>query len=455
MQYDLIIIGGGPGGYTAAFEAAANKLKTALIEEREIGGTCLNRGCIPTKTLVHTADLYREVKNASGDGIVIAGSELDIPALNAKKETVVGTLRSGLEKQLKAAGVEVISARASVIDGHTVRVNDAELTADNVIIASGSVPAVLPIEGCSLEGVISSDDILRDVPVFESLIIIGGGVIGCEIAGIYESFGTKVTVLEAMDNLLPTLDSEAGRSLAMLFKKRGIDVHCKAFAKGIEKTEEGLCLTYEEKGVTKTVTAERILIAAGRRASTDLFEGAAPAMEKGRIITDECGRTDIEGLYAIGDAAAGYPQLAHTAMAMAVNAAARIAGTDSHRNLDVIPSGVYTSPEIGSVGLSEKEAQARGSACISGKANTMANARSLISGGERGFVKITAEKETGKIIGAVMMCERATDLIQEPAAMIAEGMTVNEALQIIHGHPTFAEVIVSALEALQAKLQKA
>ncbi len=455
MQYDLIIIGGGPGGYTAAFEAAANKLKTALIEEREIGGTCLNRGCIPTKTLVHTADLYREMKNASRDGIVIAGSELDIPALNAKKETVVSTLRSGLEKQLKASGIEVINARASVIDGHTVRAGEAELTADHVIIASGSVPAVLPIEGCDQEGVISSDDILRDVPVFASLIIIGGGVIGCEIAGIYESFGTKVTVLEAMDNLLPTLDSEAGRSLAVLFKKRGIDVHCKAFARKIEKTEEGLCLTYEEKGVTKTVSAERILVAAGRRASTDLFAGTAPAMEKGRIITDACGKTDIDGLYAIGDAAAGYPQLAHTAMAMAVNAVAQIAGTDSHRNLKVIPSGVYTSPEIASVGLSEKEAQGQGTACISGKANTMANARSLIAGGERGFVKITAEKETGKILGAVMMCERATDLIQEPAAMIAEGMTVDEALQIIHGHPTFAEVIVSALEALQTKLQKA
>ena len=216
MHYDLIIIGGGPGGYTAAFEAAAKKLNTALIEEREIGGTCLNRGCIPTKTLVHTADLYRQMKHAAADGIVLESAQLDIPALNAKKEQVVSTLRSGLEKQLKACGITVIGGHAVIVDGHTVRVNEEELSADHVILASGSVPAGLPIEGSDLAGVISSDDILKDVPVFASLIIIGGGVIGCELAGIYESFGTQVTVLEAMDNLLPTLDSEGGASLAML-----------------------------------------------------------------------------------------------------------------------------------------------------------------------------------------------------------------------------------------------
>lgn len=452
MHYDLIIVGGGPGGYTAAFEAAAKKLNTVLIEEREIGGTCLNRGCIPTKTLVHTADLYREMKHAAADGIVLDGAQLDIPALNAKKEQVVGTLRSGLEKQLKASGITVINGHAVIIDGHTVRVNDEELSADHVILASGSVPAGLPIEGSDLAGVISSDDILKDIPVFSSLIIIGGGVIGCELAGIYESFGTQVTVLEAMDNLLPTLDSEAGRSLAMLYKKRGIDVHCKAFAKKIEATENGLMLSYEEKGVLKTVTAEKILIATGRKAAIDVFEKEAPAMERGRITVDENGCSDMEGLYVIGDAAAGYPQLAHTAMAMAVNAVAHITGTDGHRNLQMIPSGVYTAPEIAAVGLSEKEALAKGMSVVSGKANTMANARSLISGGERGFVKITAEKETGRILGAVMMCERATDLIQELAVGAAQGMTVSEMLQVIHGHPTFTEVVVSALEALQKKL---
>ena len=452
MQYDLIIIGGGPGGYTAAFEAAAHKLKTALVEEREIGGTCLNRGCIPTKTLVHTADLYRDMKNAAEDGIEISETKLNTSVLNGKKEQVVSTLRNGLEKQLKANGIEVIRGHAIIRDGHTVFVSGEELGTSHVILASGSVPSGLPIEGSDLEGVITSDDVLKDTPYFDSLIIIGGGVIGCELAGIYESFGTKVTVLEAMDNLLPTLDSEAGRSLAMLFRKRGIDVHCKAFASKIEPAEGGLTLSYEEKGVTKTVTAEKILIATVRKAATDLFEGEMPANEKGRILVDENGRSEMEGLYVIGDAAAGYPQLAHTAMAMAVNAVAHITETDSRRNLSVIQSGVYTSPEIASVGLNEKEAAAGGIAALSGKANTMANARSLIAGGERGFVKITAEKETGRILGAVMMCERATDLIQELAAAVAEGMTVKEALQIIHGHPTFAEVIVSALEALEKKL---
>lgn len=452
MQYDVIIIGGGPGGYTAAFEAAAEKMKVCLIEERQVGGTCLNRGCIPTKTLVHTADLYRQLKEAEKDGIILSGIRPDLSLLNSKKEAVVTQLRSGLEKQLKAAGVEVVGGRAKVMDAHTVAVNDTEITADAIIVAAGSEPAKLPIAGAEAEGVISSDDILKDVPFFASLIIIGGGVIGCEIAGIYEAFGTKVTVLEAMDTLLPTMDSEVGRSLAVLFKKRGIEVHCRAMAKAIEKTDEGLQLSYEEKGEVKTVTAERILVATGRRASSDLFAEEMPACERGRIIVDETGKTSMEGIYAIGDIAAGYPQLAHTAAAMGINAVRAIAGREPGRNLAVIPAGVYTAPEIACVGFSEKEAAAAGYEAISGKANTMANARSLISGGERGFVKITAEKGSGRILGAVMMCERATDLIQELAAAAAMKQTVGELLQVIHGHPTFAEVIVSALEAVQKKL---
>ncbi len=452
MQYDLIIIGGGPGGYTAAFEAAARKLRTCLIEERELGGTCLNRGCIPTKTLVHTADLYRELKQSGGSFCLNADPGApDREALLARKESVVQTLRGGLETQVKTGKIDFVRGRGRVLDAHTVEVNGEQLTAQDVILATGSVPAIPPIPGRDLPGVLTSDDILDGLPLFGSLIIIGGGVIGAEIAGIYEAFGTKVTVVEALDTLLPALDSELGRSLAQLFKKRGIDVHVKAMVKEIGQTADGLAVTLEEKGTVCSLEAEAVLIATGRRANTDLFACDPPAMERGRILTDDAGRTDTEHLYAIGDIVAGYPQLAHTAEAMGVNAVCAICGEHLKRDLRLIPSGVYTAPEIGAVGMTEKEAAAAGVAAVTGKANTLSNARSLIAGGERGFVKITAEKETGRLLGAVLMCERATDLIQELAVAISAGQTARDLLRVIHGHPTFAEAVVPALEALEKK----
>ena len=452
MQYDVIIIGGGPGGYSAAFEAAKYKMKTCIVEERELGGTCLNRGCIPTKTLVHTADLIREMKTVSSSGIQISDPVLDRAALNEKKEAVVGNLRDGLAKQVKAGKIDLAEGRGTIKDFHTVVVNGEELTAENIIIASGSVPSFPPVQGKDLPGVITSDDILKDIPAYDDMIIIGGGVIGCEIAGIYEAFGTKVTVIEALDHLLPSLDSELGRSLALVFKKRGIDVHCKSMVQKIEADGDRLTVTYTEKGAEKTVGGSCVLMAAGRKAFVDLFENEKPEMNRGRIVIDENGQTSIPHIYAVGDAAWGYPQLAHTASAMGVNVISHLAGEKPKRDLTCIPSGVYTSPEIGAAGITEKEAADRGIQAVSGKANTLANARSLISGSERGFVKITAEKETGILLGASLMCERATDLVQELAAGIAMKLTVEEMLKVIHGHPTYAEVIVAALEAVEKKL---
>lgn len=452
MHYDLIVLGGGPGGYTAAFEAAANKLKVCLVEKRELGGTCLNRGCIPTKTLIHTADLVRELRD--GGSFCVSGEHVqaDLGALKARKENVVATLRDGLAAQVRAGKIDFVHGRGIVLDAHTVEVNGDKIEAEDIIVATGSVPAVPPIPGRDLPGVCTSDRILDELPAFDSLVIIGGGVIGVEIAGIYEAFGTKVCLIEALDNLLPALDGELGRSLALLYKKRGIDVHCKALVKEIVPSESGLSVTVEEKGGIQQFAAEAVLIATGRKASTDVFACDPPAMERGRILTDEAGRTDIPHIYAVGDIAAGLPQLAHTAEAMGVNAVCAILGKPMKRNLNQIPSGVYTSPEIASVGMTEKEAAAKGIACVTGKANTLSNARSLIAGGERGFIKVTAEKETGRLVGAVMMCERATDLIQELAAAIAAGMSVSDLLLVVHGHPTFSEAVVPALEALQKKL---
>ncbi len=453
-NYDLIVIGAGPGGYEAALHAAKLGLKTALVERRDVGGTCLNRGCIPTKTLLHSAEIYHEAKEAGTFGVRAENVGFDLPAIFARKQAVVEKLRGGVEALLKSAKVEVLRGTGTVLGTGKVKVTNAEgeteYGCENILCATGSVPARPPIPG--LELAMSSDELLDGAEtLYKSLIIIGGGVIGAEIAGIYEAFGTKVTVVEALDTLLPALDSELGRSLAQLFKKRGIDVHVKAMVKEIGQTADGLAVTLEEKGTVCSLEAEAVLIATGRRANTDLFACDPPAMERGRILTDDAGRTDTEHLYAIGDIVAGYPQLAHTAEAMGVNAVCAICGEHLKRDLRLIPSGVYTAPEIGAVGMTEKEAAAAGVAAVTGKANTLSNARSLIAGGERGFVKITAEKETGRLLGAVLMCERATDLIQELAVAISAGQTARDLLRVIHGHPTFAEAVVPALEALEKK----
>lgn len=452
MQYDVIIIGGGPGGYTAAFEAVSAKLKTCLIEEKEIGGTCLNRGCIPTKTLVHTADLFRDLNDEEHTAVHAESFTLNRSALMNKKNMIVEQLRTGIEKALKAGKIDVVAGHAVIENNHLVRVNETAYEAENIIVASGSKPFILPIEGNNLSGVITSDDILESLPECGSMVIVGGGVIGCEIAGIYESFGTKVTILEALDRLLPNLESELGRSLALTFKKRGIDVHTKTFLRSIAKDGEQLSVTFEEKNEMKQMSCDLVLMAAGRRAVTDLFINETPAMERGRFIIDEHCQTSIPHIYAIGDCAGTYPQLAHTAAAMAVNLISFLSGNPAKRDLDLIPSGVYTSPEIASAGMSEAEAKEAGIHAVSGKVNTLANARSLIASKERGFIKVVAEKETGRLLGTFMMCERATDLIQEAALAIEKGLSVHELLDVIHGHPTFIESFVSALEAAEKKL---
>ncbi len=452
MHFNVMIIGGGPGGYTAAFEAAKAGLSVCLIEEREVGGTCLNRGCIPTKTFVHTADLYRELNDPDMTAIDVESFRFNTEKLLEKKNRIVTDLRAGIEKALKSSKITVMSGKASLTDAHTAHVNGETVTADHTILATGSIPSRIPVEGADLPGVITSDDVLETLPLCKEIVIVGGGVIGCEMAGIYEAAGTKVIILEALDRLLPNMESELGRSLALTFKKRGIEVHAKTFLKKIEQKESRLRVSYEEKGALNEKECDLVLLAAGRKAVTDVFEGETPVMERGRFAIDESCMTSIPDLYAIGDCAGSYPQLAHTAMAMAVNAVCAITGKKPERDMNVIPSGVYTSPEIAACGLTEKEAQEKGYEVFSAKANTMANARSLIASGERGFTKLTVEKGSGKLLGAFMMCERATDLIHEAALAVHQEMTVPQVLNMIHGHPTFSEVFVSALEAAEKKL---
>ena len=455
-QYDLIVIGAGPGGYEAALHAAKLGLKTALVERRDVGGTCLPRGCIPTKTLLHSAEIYHEAKEAETFGVKAENVGFDLSAVFARKQAVVEKLRGGVEGLLKSAKVDVLRGTGTVLGTGRVRVTGAEGETEyacaNVLCATGSVPARPPIPG--LELAMSSDDLLDGAEtLYKSLIIIGGGVIGVELATFYADLGCPVTIVEGLDRLLPNMDKELGQNLAMLLKKRGVAIQTGAMVKGVEKSENGLTVRYEQKGREAAVEAEAVLCAIGRAPySKDLFaEGLEVAYDRRRVHVDEQFRTSIPGVYAIGDVSSPV-QLAHVATAQGIACVDEIAGRTPGRDLSLVPGCVYTRPEIATVGVTEAEAKERGIPVKTAKGLMSANGRTVILEGERGFMKLVANAETGRLIGAALMCERATDMISQLSAAMANGLTVKQMLGFIRPHPTFEEALGAALEALADKL---
>ena len=453
-DYELIVIGAGPGGYTAALKAAGLGKKTAVIEMDQAGGTCLNRGCIPTKALLHASGTYREATEGARMGIHAEGLSLSFPELFAYKDGVTETLRSGIETLLKNARIPLIRGRALITGPHAVAVEEKTYTADAILIATGSVPARPPIEGLDLPGVLTSDDLLQtQEDPFSSIVIIGGGVIGIEFATFYADLGISVTVVEGLDRLLPAMDRELGQSLALLLKSRGVTVVTGAMVKKVESAENGLAVRYERKGQEETAEGETVLCAIGRRPYWDgLFaDGIALETEGRRLRVGGSFETSIPGIYAIGDVSSRV-QLAHTAAAQGTCFAELLCGRNPSIDLSLIPACVYARPEIASVGLTEADAKLSGRAVRTGKCVMGANARTLIAAPGRSFIKLTADAETGELLGAVMMCERATDLIQEMAQAILNHMTPGQMMRAMRPHPTFTEALSDALSDLNRKL---
>ena len=337
-DFDLIVVGGGPGGYEAALHAAKCGLKTALVEKDFVGGTCLNRGCIPTKALLHASSVYEEAKNGASVG-VSAQPSYDLSAIYAYKQQVVEKLRSGVEGLLKSAKVTVIPGVGTLTAEHTVTVGDAVCTAENILLATGSVPARPPIPGLDLPGVLTSDELLSGVAPFRSIVIIGGGVIGMEFATFFNDLGVEVTVVEGLDRLLPLLDKELGQNLSMIMKKRGVKIFTGAMVKSVTKTETGLSVNFESKGAPASAEAEVVLCAIGRRPYTDgLFgEGVSLEMEGRRIKVNERFETSMPGVYAIGDVSAKI-QLAHVATAQGIYAVNGIAKRPYGVDISIVPS---------------------------------------------------------------------------------------------------------------------
>ncbi len=451
-DFDLIVVGGGPGGYEAALHAAKLGLKTALVEKDYVGGTCLNRGCIPTKALRHASGVYEEAKIGAALSISCEPA-IDLSAIYAYKQQVVEKLRGGVEGLLKSAKVTVLNGLGTLTAPHTVKVGDAVCTAENVLLATGSVPARPPIPGLDLDGVLTSDELLAGVTPFKSIVIIGGGVIGMEFATFFNDLGVEVTVVEGLDRLLPLLDKELGQNLSMIMKKRGVKIFTGAMVKSVTRTEAGLSVNFESKGAPASAEAEVVLCAIGRRPYTDgLFgEGVSPEMEGRRIKVNEKFETSIPGVYAIGDVSAKI-QLAHVATAQGLYAVNEIAKKPNGVDLSIVPSCVYTRPEIASVGMTEQEAKDAEIPVKVGKVTMFSNGRTVIVNGDRGFMKVLAHAETRRILGVQMMGVNVSDMIGELGLAIANGLTPEDLLKAMRPHPTFEEALTDALRDLSAKL---
>lgn len=457
-EYQLIVIGAGPGGYEAAIRAAQLGLTTALIERRDVGGTCLNRGCIPTKAMLHSAQLYREAANFELFGLHTENTSFDWAKVHQRKNDVVVKLRTGIEQLIKANKIDFFNNSASILGKNDVQLDQGEvIRGENILIATGSVPARPPIPGLDLPNVVTSDELLDD-PHFtqadslaKEILIIGGGVIGVEFASVFSSFGCHVTIVEAMERILPTMDREISQSLNMVLKKRGVSIHTGAMVEKLEQDENGLVCHFTEKGKAQAVPAQQVLVAIGRRPNTQgLFaEGFEVVCERGRIVTDENFRTSVDSIYAIGDVTSKI-QLAHMASAQGICAVHTIAGQKPPIDLRYVPGCIYTDPEIASVGITEDEAKQQGIPVKKGKFLMTGNGRSLIDEQERGFIKVLAHQETDVILGAQLMCSRATDIVAELATAIVNGLTCAQLAGVIRPHPTFCEGVTEAVEDVHA-----
>ena len=446
-RYDLAVIGAGPGGYEAAIRASQLGLKVAVIEEKDAGGTCLNWGCIPTKSLLHSAEVYQTVKHSSVFGVHAGSVSFDYEEIANRKDTIVKQLRTGVESLLKSNGCTLIRGRATFLDQHTLSVEGTSkqtVQASKILIATGSRPFRLPIPGIEGPKVLDSDGVLALKSCPEKIIIIGGGVIGVEFATIFANLGKEVTIIEMMDMILPGIDAEIAALLRRSLEKKGIIIYTGAKVTQIQSQEQAEC-TFLQGGKEYHVTGDQVIVAIGRKPNTEALnlDKAGVITERGFIQTDDYMQTSVPGIYAIGDVV-GKTLLAHVASAQGMVAVANIAGKHKKMNSQVIPGCIYTSPEIAFVGLTEAESLKLGRPVKIGRFPVKANGKSMIMGETEGLVKLISDQQTGEILGVHIMAPRASDLIGELCVAMRLESTIEEVGETIHPHPTVSEMIKEA-----------
>ena len=450
----VIVIGGGPGGYVAAIRAAQLGAKVTLIEKQYLGGTCLNVGCIPTKCLLHSAELVEDIKNQGKDiGVEVDGVKVNFQQVISHKNDISKKLTGGVAGLLKMNKVKKIDGEATFVGEKKLSVKKAdgtteEMTADAIMVATGSNNSQPPIPGLKENpNCIDSTGALSLEKLPKTMVVIGGGVIGLELACAYAGFGTKITVVEAMDHMLPMLDGDLTKIGVAHMKKMGMEFNLECPVQSVEESPVGAKVVCKNKaGETVSFEAEKVLVAIGRKANTASLNLEAGKIDndRGRIIVNDKMETNVPGVYAIGDCVLGHAQLAHTASAMGEVAAENIMGQEAHYDEKTNPTCVYIEPEAASVGLTEEQCKAQGLEYKVGKFPMSANGKALILNGGEGIVKIIAGKEFGEILGMHIIGPRATDLICEGALAIEGEMTLDEIIATIHSHPTVTETIREA-----------
>lgn len=450
-QYDLAVLGGGPGGYVAALRAAQLGAQVVVVEQNRVGGTCLNIGCIPTKALTTSTELLLKINQAHKFGITATYAAADLPALMDYKQTTVDSLVGGVEQLLKQRNILLVQGRGYVISPNALRVTHptgdlSEISARHIVLAPGSVTAPLPIPGSDLPGVISSTEALEITEIPARLVIIGGGVIGLEFACIYEALGSQVTILEMMPTLLPNATDEAlAKRLALLLRRRGMKIHTDTKVQAIESTGTVLCVTYTDIAKEEGIEADRVLIAVGRLPNTERIglKELGLKMNGLAIGVDETLATNLPNVWAIGDAVGGM-MLAHKAMVEGRVVAENV--IDGQRKVDYrsIPNVIFTRPEIASIGLTERQAREQGADIRVTQFPFSANPRARILGETDGIVKLVCEADSGRILGVHLMGPHATDLIAEGALAVQVGATADDLAWTTHAHPTLPEAMLEA-----------
>ena len=455
--YDVCIIGSGPGGYVAAIRAAQLGMSVLIVErESRLGGVCTLRGCIPTKALLHTADLLEEARHGSDVGVAAREVRLDLPAAMKHKEKVVRQSSNGVAYLMKKNRVDVASGFGRIAGVGRVSVAAADGTevaysAKNIVIATGSSPRSLPGMEIDHSTILSSDSILEVTEIPKSLIVIGSGAVGVEFASMFARFGSKVTIIEILPRIVPLEDEEISRELAASFKRQGIAVYTDARVERVSKSEGGVeVLARTSGGKTETFRAEKILMAVGRKPLSDNIglEALGVATEKGYITIDPYQRTNVPGIYAIGDVVPT-PWLAHVASAEGVVAVEHMAAAETHPlNYDQIPGCTYCAPEVASIGLTEAKARERGFEVNVGKFPFSAIGKARIINETSGFVKIVADKKYDEVLGVHIVGPKATELIADAGAAMKLEATSEDLVRTLHAHPTLAEAIHEASEAV-------
>jgi len=446
MHTNIIIIGAGPGGYETAVHAAKQGLSVTIFEEKKPGGTCLNEGCIPTKSFCKNAEVMEQLREAEVYGVRHLSYSFDFAKVVARKNQVVETLGMGIESLMKHKLITYVNAKAQLKDAHTVTANGEDYSADYLLIATGSVTKMLPVPGMDLPGVLTSKEMLDIDHVPARLCVIGAGVIGLEFASVFHRLGSQVTMVEYAKEILPNFDTDIAKRLKQTLSRKGIEIVNQAKVNGVAKQGEALVVAYEYKGVQKTCEADTVLVAVGRAPNVqalNLSEVGIDYSPKG-IAVDENMRTNLPHVYAIGDVN-GKCMLAHAATFQGFRALNRIQGKADAIRLDLIPAAVFTSPEAAMVGLTEEQCKEKGMKVTAKKSFFRANGKALAMNEPDGFCKILVSSEDGRIVGCHLFGAHAADLIQEVSALMNKGVTLEEFKQIIHGHPTLGEVVQSAL----------